>query len=101
MKTHKPMLEKQLEAKLGKYARSRGCLWIKFTSPARPSVPDRILIGPAGTSQRIMFIELKRQGEKPTLGQLNEQMILINHGMTARWTDNFEEGKGWVDEVCS
>jgi len=98
MSAHRKPLEKHLEAKLGQYARARGCLWLKFKSPARPSVPDRILIGPKG---KIMFIELKRGGEKPTPPQLKEQMTLLDHGADARWTDNYQEGKAWIDEICS
>lgn len=101
MKPQRKLLEKQLEAKLGQYARARGCMWLKFTSPARPSVPDRILIGPPGGKGKVMFIELKREGEKPTLAQLNEQQKLLERGADARWTDNYQEGKAWIDEVCS
>jgi len=96
-----PMLEKKLEEKLRLYAKSRGCKWIKFTSPANPSVPDRILMGPVGGKGKLMFIELKREGEVPTDAQANTILDYCGRGLDARWTDNLIEGKAWIDEVCS
>jgi hypothetical protein len=46
--------------------RQHGFLCLKFTSPSRGSVPDRIVVTPAGT----VFVELKRPGEGPTKRQL-------------------------------
>ena len=36
------MLEKQIEAKVCEYAKTKGVLVYKFTSPARAAVPDRL-----------------------------------------------------------
>ena len=38
------MLEKQIESKVCDYAKSKGVLAYKFTSPARAAVPDRLFI---------------------------------------------------------
>lgn len=82
-----------------KYAvTTRGCKFYKFKSPAAPSVPDRILVTPRG---HVLFLELKKPGEKPTLGQLKEILDLCELGADARWSDNFEEMKGWIDELCA
>ena len=67
------MLERDLENKLGAYAKKMGCLYYKFTSPARRSVPDRMVVGPSG---KILFLELKEPGKKPTPLQLRELSIL-------------------------
>ena len=60
------MLEKQIEAKVCDYAKSKGVLAYKFTSPARAAVPDRMFISPDG---RVWFCEFKREGQKPTAAQ--------------------------------
>ena len=49
-------LEKDIEAKVCLYARDKGMLTYKFTSPARAAVPDRMFI----YKGRVFFIEFKR-----------------------------------------
>lgn len=46
--------------------RQHGFLCMKFTSPSRGAVPDRIVVAPAGT----VFVELKRPGESANKRQL-------------------------------
>ena len=59
------MLEKDIEAYLSRRCREIGALCDKFTSPQRRSVPDRVV-----TYQgRVLFIELKAPGKKPTEAQ--------------------------------
>lgn len=52
------MLEHQIEAHLLARCRQAGFLCLKFTSPARAGVPDRVVIAPAAT----VFVEVKRPG---------------------------------------
>ena len=92
------MLERDLERKLGVYAKKRGCLYYKFTSPARRSVPDRMVVGPHG---EIVFIELKAPGKRPTKLQLRELKILQDQGCAAEWCDNLEDGQALIDSVCT
>lgn len=49
------MLEKQVEAFVGREVKKLGGLWLKFTSPGRTGVPDRILI----LQGRVAFVEMK------------------------------------------
>lgn len=49
------MLEKEIEAKLGREIKKLGGLYYKFTSPNMPGVPDRIVI----IGGRVIFLELK------------------------------------------
>lgn len=49
------MLEKELEAKVVKYAKDHGILTYKFVSPNNRGVPDRIFLNRG----RVMFIEFK------------------------------------------
>lgn len=54
------MLEKIIEEKLMKECASHGFTCLKFTSPARAGVPDRVVISPVG----VVFVELKAPGQK-------------------------------------
>lgn len=57
------MLERDIEKALVKRVESLGGLCEKFTSPNRRGVPDRIVTLPGG---RIIFVELKAPGARPT-----------------------------------
>lgn len=57
------MLEKFIEAALVRRVKELGGICEKFTSPGRRSVPDRIVTLPGG---RIVFVEVKAPGKKPT-----------------------------------
>ena len=52
----KKMLEKQIEGRVGTYAKEQGFLVYKFTSPQRSAVPDRLYINPRGF---MFFVEFK------------------------------------------
>jgi len=88
------MLERDIEAKVCDYAKQRGLLVYKFTSPARAAVPDRMFIMPNGV---IFFIEFKREGAKATAPQKREHERLRGHGVAVYVVDNVPEGKGIID----
>ena len=88
------MLEKQIEAKVCEYAKTKGVLVYKFTSPARAAVPDRLFVRPDGV---IFFIEFKRGGQKPTAAQEREHHRLREHGVTVFVVDNVGDGEAMVD----
>jgi len=88
------MLEKQIESKVCEYARSKGVLAYKFTSPARAAVPDRLFIAPDG---RVWFCEFKRGGAKATPAQEREHNILRQHKVSVFVIDNVIEGKNMID----
>jgi hypothetical protein len=83
------MLEKQIESKVCKYARDRGMLVYKFTSPQRRAVPDRMFISKMG---EIFFIEFKRTGAEPTLAQQAEHKRMRDHFATVFLIDSVESG---------
>ena len=67
------MLEKDIEAHLVEGIKRLGGVAYKFTSPGRRNVPDRICVLPGG---RVVFVELKAPGKKPTAGQAREHQRL-------------------------
>jgi hypothetical protein len=87
-------LEKVIEQKVCDYAKSKGCLVYKFTSPSRRSVPDRMFIAPG---VHVFFIEFKRRGEKPTAGQMVEIEKIKGKGGVVWVVDNVEDGKRIID----
>lgn len=88
------MLEKQIEAKVCDYAKDKGMLVYKFTSPARAAVPDRLFVCPNG---RMFFVEFKREGQKPTHAQDREHTRLRGHKVNVFVVDNVTQGKFVID----
>ena len=56
------MTERKIESALAKQAKDAGGLALKLISPGVAGLPDRLVLLPGG---RILFVELKRHGEKP------------------------------------
>jgi len=55
--------EKAIEAYLRDQVKSVGGKAYKFVSPGNAGVPDRLVLFPGG---RVVFVELKAPGQKPT-----------------------------------
>ena len=64
----------------------------KWVSPSMSGVPDRIVFLPGG---KIIFVELKRPGERPTALQDRIIEILRRLGADVRVVDSMEK----VDEI--
>lgn len=92
------MLEKQIEKKVCDYAKERGLMVYKFTSPARAAVPDRMFIRPDG---RIWFCEFKRAGQKPTPAQEREHHRLQQYKVSVFVVDSVDAGRAMVDMMVS
>lgn len=89
------MKESDIENKVCEYARQKyGAIPYKFTSPARRSVPDRIIIFPSG---KVIFIEFKAAGKQPTEGQQREIARLRRMCQVVYIVDNVALGKQVVD----
>ena len=71
------MLERDIEAHLVEGVKRLGGVAYKFTSPGRRNVPDRLCVLPGG---RVVFVELKAPGKKPTAGQAREHRRLMGLG---------------------
>ena len=92
--TTRPLLEKEIEKRICDYAASKGWLVYKFTSPARHAVPDRLFIAPGG---RVIFVEFKRTGQKPTVPQEREHARMRAQGVAVYVVDTVDAGKVMVD----
>jgi hypothetical protein len=57
------MTEKAIETKLREEVKKSGGLALKFSSSYYTGIPDRIILLPGG---KIIFVELKAPGKKPT-----------------------------------
>lgn len=89
------LLERDIEKRVKAYAESKGWLTRKWTSPGHSFVPDQIFIRPDG---RVIFIEMKRNGARPTAGQTREHEKLRKQGCTVWVVDSVELGKELIDE---
>jgi hypothetical protein len=78
------MTESAIEHKVVNYCRSQELLTYKFTSPSQRGVPDRIILGKG----KVMFLELKQYGKRPTVLQLWEIKRIQSAGHVAVWADN-------------
>lgn len=88
------MLEKKIESTVKKYARDKGWLAYKFTSPSHIGVPDDLFISPTG---RVIFMEFKREGGQPTPMQNREIQRINDHGVLAVVVDSVDQGKGLIN----
>lgn len=89
------MLEAPIEKAVGDYAKSKGLLFEKFTSPSKRSVPDRILTLPCGS---MFFIEFKATGAKPTVLQTRDHEKRRSMGVIVYVCDDIEQGKKFIDD---
>ena len=89
------MLERDIEDAVCKHARKQyKMLTLKFTSPQRRNVPDRIFLGFNGL---MFFIEFKAPGKTPSDGQAREINRIEGRGHRVYVCDDIEEGKDIID----
>ena len=81
------MLERSLEARLVRRAKSMGGLALKWVSPSTAGVPDRIVFLPGG---RIIFVELKSPGKRLSPLQARMASVLTELGAEVRCIDSLE-----------
>jgi hypothetical protein len=90
----KKLRESRIEEAVCKYARDKGFLVYKFTSPARSFVPDRIFFKILVST---FTIEFKATGKKPTPPQEREHARLRAAGVFVFVVDDIAFGKGVID----
>lgn len=73
--------ERTVEQYLRRRCGELGLLCLKFTSPGRSGVPDRVLLGRDANGDAItLFIEVKRPGERPRPSQVATIDEMRGHG---------------------
>jgi hypothetical protein len=88
------MLESQIEKKGGELAKKRNIQHLKFTSPNRVAVPDRLLLAEIPEFMRpifakyVRFVEYKARGKKATAAQEREHARLRALGFTVDVVDS-------------
>jgi len=88
--------EKAIETYLRDQVRKVGGAAMKWVSPGNSGVPDRIVFLPGG---RVVFVELKAPGKKPTQLQLVQHERLRALGQDVRVIDSREGVDGLVKEL--
>jgi len=87
--------ESYIEKRVCAYAVLLGWVHYKFSSPGNRGVPDRILL----RKGRIIFIEFKATGKKPTKLQYYIHKIIRKLGFKVYVVDDIEAGKMLLDEI--
>lgn len=87
------MRESTVEHYLVRTVHNLGGEALKFTSPGRRHVNDRLVLLPGG---RVWFIELKKPGEKPRLGQVRFHALLARLGCSSVVLDTKEKIDAWA-----
>lgn len=88
------MLESRIEAATTQAAKQVGGKALKWVSPGNPGVPDRIVILPGG---RIIFVECKAPGKKPTALQAKVHDQLRALGCDVRVIDSLEAARAFIE----
>ena len=81
------MRERDIEQALVRRVKELGGLCEKFVSPSRRSVPDRLITLPGN---RVIFVELKAPGKKPTELQQRDHNRRRALGCDVRVIDSIE-----------
>ncbi|KEF40431.1 VRR-NUC domain-containing protein [Schinkia azotoformans MEV2011] len=79
------MRERDIEKYLREQVRKAGGRAYKWESPGNAGVPDRIVIFPGN---RILFVELKAPGKKPTKLQISQHRKLADLDCTVLVIDS-------------
>ncbi|MBG9548335.1 VRR-NUC domain-containing protein [Cytobacillus firmus] len=87
------MRENFIEKKFAEAVKKTGSLPLKFTSPGKAGVPDRVVLIPGG---RILFVELKKPGEKLRPLQEKRKKDFENLGFKVEVVDSIQR----IEEVC-
>ncbi|MCL6561261.1 MAG: VRR-NUC domain-containing protein [Firmicutes bacterium] len=92
------MRERDIEQYLTRRVKALGGRAYKWVSPGNAGVPDRLVLLPGG---RVVFVELKAPGRKPTRLQLVQQERIAALGCDVRVVDSREGVDKLVQELTA
>jgi Holliday junction resolvase len=87
------MTESTIERAVCAYAKSKGCIVMKLSGQNQRGQPDRMFI----LDGKVLFIEFKAPGKRPTALQERWLADLRRQGMFATWCDDIGNGKSMVN----
>ena len=87
------MRESTIEREVCAYAKTKGCLTLKLSGQNQKGQPDRMFL----RNGRVMFIEFKAPGKRPTALQARWLDRLTEHEFHATSCDDIEAGKRLID----
>jgi len=92
MKT--PIRESTIESAVVRYARRQGVRCVKLNGMHNRGKADQLLL----YKGRVMFMEMKRPGGKPTTLQLKWRDELTREGFESLIIDNIKDGCSAIDQ---
>lgn len=89
------MRESTIERAVCDYAKANGCLVMKLAGPNQKGQPDRMFI----RNGKVLFMEFKAPGKKPTALQEKWLADLRRQGCVAMMCDDIGDGKWLLAET--
>jgi Holliday junction resolvase len=87
--------ESTIEREVCAYAKTKGCLTLKLSGQNQKGQPDRMFL----FSGRVLFVEFKAPGKKPTALQARWLDRLTDHTFHTACCDDIEVGKRLIDLI--
>ena len=94
--TSSALRERSVEAHLVRSIKAAGGECYKWASPGARGVPDRLVVLPHG---RVIAVECKAPGKRPTKLQQHALAKLRALGVDATWVDSIESVDALVDTL--
>ena len=91
------MLERDVEKEIRLYAESKGMIAIKLSGSGNRGKPDRLFF----YRGRVLVMECKREGEKPTKLQNQWLIAFKDQDFDACWADRPGIGKTLIDKFIA
>lgn len=88
------MKESKIEKQIVDHAKSLGWHVLKFVSPSKRGVPDRIFF----KSGIVLFMEIKKEGEPPRRQQIKRLKELNDQNIPAFVVDDIDQGKKIINQ---
>lgn len=89
------MTESTIERAVCAYAKNKGCIVMKLSGQNQRGQPDRIFL----YQGRVLFVEFKAPGKRPTALQARWLDRLAHHTFHAACCDNIAAGKRLIDLI--